>query len=434
MKKMKLTTGLLLLATASTITVQKANANGYEKSIAWGGHEAALAGAAVPWVSGANALYFNPAGLVTDKPGSQVSIQLSPVQSQNSGPVDTNNDQVNSLATTSLPGALIYSNTLNDRFGFGAGLYTSLGSKTEYDNVAMPGTVAQTATLYTNLTVLEFGLGGAYKVTDKLKLGLAYRVVMAQANLGMVSNLAANGSAFLNLQVNNAQQTSYSNFKLGSQYQLADKTFLGLTFRSETPLSMPGNFSGVYSAAQAVPVDTKQATINTVLPMAIDLGASQEYENWRAFAQYTWTQYSRIGEIPVSGVLSAMGTTIKNGVNIPTRWSDENDIRLAGEYKGYSWPIRFGYMLSTQVTDANQAGVNFYAPGLGHTLTAGTGQTWTTFGNPLTLDLAAELGRVSGSGGVNAAGVGLDSSTNSTRAGTYTNMIYALHAGVTYGF
>ena len=63
---------------ASLALAGQASASGFEKSIMIGGKSAGLAGIATPWVQGAEALYFNPAGLASDKPGGEVALDISP--------------------------------------------------------------------------------------------------------------------------------------------------------------------------------------------------------------------------------------------------------------------------------------------------------------------------------------------------------------------
>jgi len=103
-------------------------ASGYEKSIVWGGRSAGLAGIATPYMQGSQALYFNPAGLVSDKVGQDVSLNLSPTWSQFKGPINDSSAQSTSDRKMLVPFGAMYGMTVNENLGFGVGVYVSGGS------------------------------------------------------------------------------------------------------------------------------------------------------------------------------------------------------------------------------------------------------------------------------------------------------------------
>jgi hypothetical protein len=84
------TNGLAIVAIGFTgLMGTSANAAGFEKSIVWGGRSSGVAGIATPYIQGADALYFNPAGLAGDKEGQTLSFNISPTQSSFKGPSTT---------------------------------------------------------------------------------------------------------------------------------------------------------------------------------------------------------------------------------------------------------------------------------------------------------------------------------------------------------
>jgi len=159
----------------------QASAAGYEKSIMWGGRTGSVAGISTSYIMGADALYFNPAGLVRDASGHDLSLNISPVLSSFSGPYNNNNDTPTSSTNFSTPLSLIYSNTLNDKWAFGVGGFISGGSKVTYDNIDFPG-LSGTPSTKTDLQIAELSVGVGYKVNEQFKVGAAYRYTMARAS------------------------------------------------------------------------------------------------------------------------------------------------------------------------------------------------------------------------------------------------------------
>src|ERR1700734_4021960 len=78
-----------IVCVASVLTTflsSQSFAAGFEKSVFWSGHYAAIAGAAQSSVTGPEALYWNPAGLAGSE-GLQVSGDFSPTWAMYSGPM-----------------------------------------------------------------------------------------------------------------------------------------------------------------------------------------------------------------------------------------------------------------------------------------------------------------------------------------------------------
>ncbi|RYZ64641.1 MAG: hypothetical protein EOP05_21740, partial [Proteobacteria bacterium] len=314
-------------------------AAGYEKSIMWGGRTASQAGISTSYIMGADALYFNPAGLVAAAPGSQVSLNVSPVWSKFSGPYANDNASVDSKQGFTTPLGLIYSNTINDSWAFGVGGYISGGSKVKYEDVRI-GTVPMNGSeAKTDLQVGEISAGVAYKISPMWKVGAAYRHIMAKADFSILSR-AGNGPGFAvaNTKLTDLEDTK-SGFKLGAQFAPTESTHVGLTYRSEAKLEAEGKASRtVYSATTggvvAPNTDLGTTTASTVFPQAVTLGADHAFnETWVGLAEIAWTNYSKVDKIAITG-----------GVNsqVTQEWKDQWNARLGGEYRGFSWPIRFG--------------------------------------------------------------------------------------------
>lgn len=423
----------VLLLAVSSFAVSNVHAAGFEKNIMWGAKEAGTGGIGAPKTTGAKALYFNPAGLVQDEPGHEFSLDISPNSSQFRGPINYQSQESTSASTMTVPFSAMYGGAVDNNLGWGIGYYVSGGNRISFDDVPFPSTVVGKASAKTNLTITEVSAGLAYRVSDDLKLGLAWRGVMAEADFAMVSPIATAPSVFTfsNLHVNGLKASNFGGFKLGAQYQWSESTAMSFVYRSEASLKGDGKYGGVISQAGAMPIGETEAKGKIIFPMSASLGIQQDYESWRAMAEYVWTQYSSVKEIAFeSPVVLANGAPVGAGPVINTEWNDQHSLKLGGEYIGMEWPIRFGYIWTSQVVPSNKARATFTTPGLAHTFTLGTGYKIDAF----KFDTAAEYTFSSGQGEGAAAGQAADVNGNTTRAGQYSASAYALHLGVSYTF
>ena len=226
--------------------------------------------------------------------------------------------------------------------GWGLGIfYASGGGGGDYQNVVMGGKGIYEDN--TNLQIMEYAAGFGYKVTDDLKIGLTYRIVSAKLSLEQAG--AAGGGTYFQESMNNLSDTSYMGFKLGAQYKLSDKTQIGFTYLSDANFKL----TGTKTLRTALGTSNDPVTVGTDFPAAWTLGVSNQcLENWKFLGEFVWTQYSKDQNLSTSS--NGVG-----GAPILLNWKDEYNFRLAAEYKGFSWPIRFGYIWTSQVTDADYA-------------------------------------------------------------------------------
>ncbi len=426
------------------VVSQQAFASGYEKSIMWGGRSAGFAGIATPYTSGADALYFNPAGIVADKTGQEVSFNISPVSSQFKGPINNQNDEATSATNLSTPFGLIYGNTVNEQWGFAVGGYVSGGSKVSYEDITFTGVPAG-MDVKTDVQFLELALGAAYKVNDKLKLGASLRNTYSSGEFGFVQRLGNQGA--LGYSVLNAKLTGLKDtkpgFGLGAQYQLDEKTRLGLRYRSEVKIEASGTLEGNLHTAgpgasgSTIPVTPASGTAETTFPQALTLGAQHQLnEMWTLLAEYGWTNYSKVDVITLKGVIATTTTgTIANGSAVQQYWQDQHNYRLAAQYgTDVDWPVRFGYGYTSQVTNEAYARAAFTPPAVAHTLTVGTGRELSIGEKPLRFDSGLEYTFASGDGNPNGSTSASAGGGGDFRKGTFATSSYALHLGLAYMF
>ena len=426
---------ILSAALLSIVGAGQAKASGFEKTIMFGGQEAGVAGIAAPYVTGSEALYFNPAGLAGDKVGQDVSFNLSPTLAQFSGPIDFNNDTETSSVLV-MPLSLMYGKTLNDQFGVGIGYFVSGGSKADFSDAGFG--LSQPISTLTDLTISELSVGAGYKVNDRLKVGVSYRWTMVSGNVSTLTYVPGFGTnGLLNAQFTQLKSNDFTGFRLGAQYKINDSNKIGLTYRSEVNLNAAGNVGGKIDGTAAFQqINPNTATLRTTFPMQIALAGENDLsDTWKLFEEYEWTQYSRVGTVQIDGNITAPVYSVNplsgGSLYLRENWLDQHSLRAGAQYSGFSWPIRFGAGWTSQVTGTNEAQAQFSAPAAAYTLTAGTGHVCQIGDQSLRYDIAGEYSWLSGSsGGGGAAG----DKTSTIRSGTFTTSGAALHLGVAYNF
>jgi long-chain fatty acid transport protein len=412
-------------------------AAGFEKAIMWGGRTAGVGGIASPYIQGPQALYFNPAGLVSDKVGQGVDLNITAIQSQFKGPIDNSNTVAESEKKITTPFGLIYGATLNEDFGFGIGGYVSAGSQAKFDDITIsatgPTNTAEGQKVETELTVVELAAGAAYKIMPNLRIGAAYRVSFVSGQFAFIQRGASN--AVVNATIEDLEGVNALGYKIGAQYDLSENTKLGLSYRSETNLEAKGKFGGTVKSplsASYFPIDPNNATAKTTLPQALTLGAQHKFgADWDFLAEYVWTQYSRVEHITLDGAVTRSGGTAvaADAGDLETQWRDQHQVKLGGEWHAMMMPVRFGYIWTSQVTSDDFGRASFTPPGIAHTITLGTAYN---FGESFKLDGALDYTTVSGEG--NGAAAGTTSAGSDIRAGKFETTAVALHLGVSYSF
>ncbi|MBF0205968.1 MAG: outer membrane protein transport protein [Oligoflexia bacterium] len=382
---------------------------GYEKSVYWSARNSALGGATVSAVDGADALYFNPAGLARGA-AHEASINISPHNSAVKGPATINNEKKSSDPQWTLPGGILGKYELLDkRLGLGAGFYSAGGVITSFEGVDYSGISSNFSAwkpdLKSNLTLLEFGFGAGYRLSDNLSLGVVWRIGIVRGELASAKVVRSVGGTPIYLTgvaIKDLSEVKFDGAKVGIQYQGDDQKWgMGLVWRSAINFNAEGDSSGAMvmaSAARKLDMVGGKAKVANSFPNQITLGGHYKLSDLLAlYAAYTWTEYSSNEKLTITGnVTTSTGAVIKIS-DIEQKWKDMHNLRLGGEWKlSSSWDLRTGYVITSRVTNQDYARVTFYPPGIGHTLIAGAGTKFLN--NSMDLDFAAEYSFASNSG------------------------------------
>ncbi len=418
---MKLSLNVYTLASvflASTVAL----ASGYEKTNLESGRYMGIAGAATSSVAGAEAIYFNPAGLGGGNKKNQLVGDLSAVQINFSGPIADHNQTLSS-SHMAPSGGIFYRNILNEQWALGVGAYVAGGNVTEYSGTSFTGRSTK-ADVATKLGIEEVAVGASYKVNEKLKVGFAWRGGFVQADQVGVS---ATTAALVVQEYRGMKGSNMMGYRLGAMYDVNEYWGLGMSYRNALPVAASGRLQvNVEASGVRYPSAETDMTVRTQLPQQLNFGTHYKFSSdWTGFFDYSWTNYGVIDRLVYEGNYSTLATGGQSLTNQFTGWSDQTVVRLAAEYKGHTMPLRFGYAYTTQVTSTNFANPTFAPPAPSHTLSLGTGHEFT---ETMTLDAAVDYTTYAGT--VSTAEV----LGASTKAGDYKANVTAVHLGLTYDF
>lgn len=406
-------------------------AAGFEKSVMWSGKWSGLAGAASGAVNGADALFYNPAGLV-DGGAREVSLNYSPLFTQTSGAQTKSSEHLDSEHQLKNIFGVTSKMSLNNDFALGLGIYVSGGSGSAFKKVDYRGVNANYATLQPDVesavSVVEIGLGGAYRLTSHLSAGLTWRTSLAQAQFSSADVSVPLGNRLVNTNFNDMKGENYGGVRVGLQYLGDEKKWgLGASYRSSIDLELDGSAAG--KAESTTGADTtltggKNVSLATVFPQQFNLGGFYQYsERGTFFTEYSWTDYSKNKEIKISGdSLNFATVNVLSGKSIVLKWQDAHVVKIGHEYKLGDWDLRAGYAFTSRVTDKKNVSITFSAPGVGHSFTLGTG---TSFLNKnLFVDVAGEFSFAEGAGTRGTTGI----------SGEYKSQALGLHSSIRYLF
>jgi hypothetical protein len=441
-----------LVCTASvlaTFVSSQVFAAGFEKSVFWSGHYSALAGAAQSSVTGPEALYWNPAGLAGSE-GLQIGGDFSPTVAKYSGNVGnftnpatatTSPTAVSSNSTFIPIGAAFISYGLSPQWAVGIGYDVVGGTRADYDSVNYNiGGITFAPPLKADLSITELSLGTGYEAMPGLKFGASYRVTFVHADIDVAGvqqiTTPVAGFALTSIQANGLSQTNWDGFRVGMEWAPKDSPFgFGAVWRSRV------NFNATGSATTSTAIATLTGTpvsnangattasgngnVGGTLPMRIDTAAHYTFSpTLTGFLGYSFTNYDQDQALNI-GTTNANPAGGNISTSVPLVWNNMHNIRAAVEYNGVdTWPIRLGYVWTSQVTPSGDAAAIVAAPGTGNTFILGTGHKLTP---NLTVDGAFEYSRDSGS--VAASDLAGGAATTST--GDYSAKAYALHLGAT---
>ena len=244
---------------------------------------------------------------------------------------------------------------INDRLVLGAGIFSSYGLRTNYEN----STAALVGTDNSELTTINFNPSIAYRITDKLTLGAGFNVTYAD---GEVSSLApgGGGAGLFRLEGDDVAL----GYNIGILYEFSKRTRIGLHYRSSVDLELDGSatLSPAFNSAILgqinsgggpplpngfVDIDgTGDGSLDIKLPSTIEFSIYHELsDKWAVHGDILWTNWSSFDTLaPTTGVVDAnTGIAVDPLLSVPQNWDDTFRYAIGATYQANdSWTFRTG--------------------------------------------------------------------------------------------
>lgn len=251
----------------------------------------------------ASTIFFNPAGL-TYLPGAQVVVAGSAINL--STEFTDNGSSAIPPAVAGLPKGgnggdaggigivpnLYASAPIGDKFAVGLGINAPFGLKTEYDDTwvgRFQGIKSDIKTINVNPTV-------AWKLNDRFSLGAGVNWQQIEAQLTNAVVLGANTEGRTKLDANGDAW----GWNVGAMFKVSEDMRIGLAYRSAMRQSLSGDITVAFMSGAAVPGQSGPARADVKLPDSATLSVFQRFnDKWDFMGDIQWTHWSTIKEIDI---------------------------------------------------------------------------------------------------------------------------------------
>lgn len=425
-------------------------AGGFEKPVLWSAKAAQRGGAYTSSVVGAEALYFNPAGLIQDEK-KEFSGALSVASNTLGAAIIEDNNEVTNTPLPVTPIAILYAQQIDSNSAFGLGLYTIGGLNVGFDNVNLAALGSEFTSFkpdaFAKMMMMEVGLGYSRKLNSNLSFGVTLRADYVRADIGDIQVIRLPDNTVLGVSEVAFEEMDSFNlgaFILGLKYISDDeKTGFGLNYRSKLNIDLRGDGSGklVYSNAGATMTGLNPGQIydmkgsrtdfSTSLPEALTFSFHRKVtEKNTLHLEYTWSEYSNNEAMRIDGTMT---DPLGNTVQVPDqifKWHDMHDFKIGWTNTSIEkWILGGGYVFTLPVTNRKYAGSTNAAPGNFHHFYFGAGRMFDNF----RIDGAAEYYEGSGKG-ASAALQNPDGSVINSVEGVSSAKAYAVTFAGSYFF
>jgi long-chain fatty acid transport protein len=222
---------------------------------------------------------------------------------------------------------LFFSKAITPDIRLGLGISAPFGLKTEYD----AGWVGRYQALKSELKTININPSIAFKANDQLSLGFGISAMRAEADLTNAVDIGTlTGVVGLRQSFDGQAQLKGDDWgfgwNAGAIFQVTDKTRLGLAYRSQVHQKLEGDVTFTLPAGTPAPLVAAfpNGAITAKLTTPDSLSASlfhQANDQWDVMADITWTRWSKFKN------LTAIRSTGAVVTNVPENW--ENTVRIS---------------------------------------------------------------------------------------------------------
>lgn len=387
-------------------------AAGYDTPILYTARHMGMGGTAIGSVGDGSSIFHNPAGVARLRGSAELLVDVSLLLGNiNAHPGTAAPGSIKSELTVA-PLFLLGANfRITDRLKAGIAVYpgASAGGTYKYTNGAASWTDE------TTLLFMEIAPAVAYEIVDGLTIGVAWR-------FSYVSLDRFKGTDDGAVTLFDAKMTGFSALgaRVGLQWQVTDNFSLGLSYRTKTVTDVKDK-EGVAAVAGT---DIKS---KFQLPPKLGIGTRLDIKRFGAAVDFEYT-FQSVNTTQDFTLTKTNGdpTTVFNVLN----WADNLTLRVGGEYRipmgdgSRNLALRLGYVFDDRVNTKKYPTAFGTPPTATHSGTLGVGYTTPRWSanfayayrtGTTTVDAAEQAGRDScaGCGGpgeyaINLSGIYLD--------------------------
>ena len=320
---------MLLVPLGLPVTAHAAGFSLIEQSVSAMGN--AYAGAAAS-AEDASTVYFNPAGMVYLQE-SQLVVGAHAIRPSghfnNEGSVTAlgrpGTGEGGDVGSWAVVPNLYYSHVLTQDVRLGISLNAPFGLKTEYDK----DWIGRFQAVKSELKTYNINPAIAFRVNERLSLGLGVSFMYADAELTRAVNLVSSEST-----ANISGDDWGYGFNLGAIYAPANDTRIGITYRSR----VVQHLEGTVKFGPALAANNGRISANLDLPESVSVSAIHYVnEQWELLADISWTRWSQFNELRI---LNSNGTVLSL---TPENWHNTMRYSLGVSYRyNPQWKLRAG--------------------------------------------------------------------------------------------
>jgi long-chain fatty acid transport protein len=329
---------IALVAATAMLLAQQLQAGGFYIAEVGTPTSLGTAGAAnVTNTYGPDAAWTNPAGMTnldSDQMMAGFQLVVPSVEFDSSRADAGGNDGHNAGNVAAIP-SLFYVKKTGDRSRFGFSVVAPMGGGVNYGD----DFVGRYGATKVALQVVGLSPSFAYEVNDRLSLGAGVSMIYTRYDQNIAINLPLaipDGK----VKIENATDWGYQPF-LGLQYQLSEKTLLGVIYRAEADVDLEGdlNFrnmpSGFSPAANEIDVGWDN-------PQLLEVGIRHRLrDDLILVANADWQDWSQFSE----NRLEPSGGILNPKVTLDRNWKDTwhvgvGVLRILG---AHAWSAGVGY-------------------------------------------------------------------------------------------
>lgn len=356
------------LAVTLCMTAQSFAA-GYDTPILYTARHMGMGGTAIGSVGDGSSIFHNPAGVARLRGTAELLVDVSLLVGTIHAHPGTGATEALTSELTVAPLFLLGANfRITDRLKVGLAVYpgASAGGTYKYSN----GPASWTDE--TTLLFMEFAPAVAYEIVNGLTIGVAWRFTYVSLDRFKGTDDGA-------VTLFDAKMTGFSALgaRIGLQWQINDNFSMGLTYRTKTVTDVKDD-KGVAAVAGTDIKGKFQLPPKLGIGTRLDIkrfGAAIDFEY--TFQSVNTTQDFTLNKISRGSPEDGKPTTVGNVLN----WDDNLTLRLGGEYRipmaggRNNLALRLGYVFDDRVNTKDYPTAFGTPPTATHTGTVGVGYT-----------------------------------------------------------